>query len=189
MAHFFIDRPIFAWVIAIVIMLGGYLAIKTLPISQYPTIAPPSISIRATYPGADAKTVEDTITKVIEQNMVGLDGYMYMTSNSNSYGFSEIEITFEPGTNADIAQVQVQNKLQQCQSQLPSVVQQNGIDVKKSTNSFLMVIGLVSDNPNTKAIDLSDYTISNLKEPLSRIEGVGDIMVFGSEYSDRKSVV
>ena len=153
MAHFFIDRPIFAWVIAIVIMLGGLLALNTLPVSQYPTIAPPSVSIRAEYPGANATTVEDTVTKVIEQNMIGLDGYMYMTSTSNSYGQSEIRITFEPGTNPDIAQVQVQNKLQQCQSQLPQVVQTSGIDVKKSTNSFLMVVGLISDDPNTKQID------------------------------------
>lgn len=185
MAHFFIDRPIFAWVIAIVIMLGGLLALNTLPISQYPTIAPPSVSIRAEYPGANATTVEDTVTKVIEQNMIGLDGYMYMTSTSNSYGQSEIRITFEPGTNPDIAQVQVQNKLQQCQSQLPQVVQTNGIDVKKSTNSFLMVVGLISDDPNTKQIDLSDFANSTMKEPISRIEGVGDITVFGSEYSMR----
>ena len=185
MAHFFIDRPIFAWVIAIVIMLGGLLALNTLPVSQYPTIAPPSVSIRAEYPGANATTVEDTVTKVIEQNMIGLDGYMYMTSTSNSYGQSEIRITFEPGTNPDIAQVQVQNKLQQCQSQLPQVVQTSGIDVKKSTNSFLMVVGLISDDPNTKQIDLSDFANSTMKEPISRIEGVGDITVFGSEYSMR----
>jgi hydrophobe/amphiphile efflux-1 (HAE1) family protein len=185
MARFFIDRPIFAWVIAIVIMLAGLLAINTLPVSQYPTIAPPSISISATYPGANAKTVEDTMTKIIEQNMIGLDGYMYMTSTSDSYGQSEIEITFEPGTDPDIAQVQVQNKLQQCQSQLPTVVQQNGIDVQKSTNSFLMVVGLVSDNPEHKEVDLADYAIANMQEPLSRVQGVGDITVFGSEYSMR----
>ena len=136
MARFFIDRPIFAWVIAIVIMLAGLLALNTLPISMYPTIAPPSISISASYPGANAETVENTITKIIEQNMIGLDGYMYMSSTSDSYGQAQIEITFQPGTNPDIAQVQVQNKLQQCQSQLPAVVQQNGIDVKKSTNSL-----------------------------------------------------
>lgn len=185
MARFFIDRPVFAWVIAIVIMLAGLLALNTLPISMYPTIAPPSISISASYPGANAETVENTITKIIEQNMIGLDGYMYMSSTSDSYGQAQIEITFQPGTNPDIAQVQVQNKLQQCQSQLPAVVQQNGIDVKKSTNSFLMVVGLLSSNPEVTETDLTDYAVANMKEPLSRIEGVGDITVFGSEYAMR----
>ena len=185
MAHFFIDRPIFAWVIAIVIMLGGLMAIHTLPVSQYPTIAPPTISISASYPGASAETVENTITKIIEQNMVGLDGYMYMSSTSDSYGMARTQITFEPGTNPDVAQMQVQNKLQQCQSQLPATVQQNGIDTRKSTNSFLLVVGLVSNNPEVKEIDLSDYAESYLKEPLSRIAGVGEIFVFGSEYSMR----
>lgn len=185
MAHFFIDRPIFAWVIAIVIMLGGLMAIHTLPVSQYPTIAPPTISISASYPGASAETVENTITKVIEQNMVGLDGYMYMSSTSDSYGMARTQITFEPGTNPDVAQMQVQNKLQQCQSQLPATVQQNGIDTRKSTNSFLMVVGLVSNNPEVKEIDLSDYAESYLKEPLSRLAGVGELFVFGSEYSMR----
>lgn len=185
MARFFIDRPIFAWVISIVIMLLGLLCISILPVSQYPTIAPPSVSIRATYPGANAQTVEDTITKIIEQNMIGLDGYMYMNSTSDSYGQSNIVITFEPGTNPDIAQVQVQNKLQQCQSQLPTIVQQTGINVEKSTNSFLMVIGLISDNPLHKDIDLADYAKSVMAEPLSRITGVGQIQVFGSEYAMR----
>lgn len=185
MARFFIDRPIFAWVISIIIMLAGLLALNTLPVSMYPTIAPPSVSIRASYPGANAETVENTITKIIEQNMIGLDGYMYMSSTSDSYGNAQIEITFQPGTNPDIAQVQVQNKLQQCQSQLPTTVQQNGIDVKKSTNSFLMVIGLHSSNPEVTSTDLTDYAVANMKEPLSRIEGVGDIEVFGSEYAMR----
>lgn len=185
MVKFFIDRPIFASVLAIILMLAGLLAITVLPVSQYPTIAPPSISIRSSYPGANAKTVEDTVTKIIEQNMIGLDGYMYMKSTSDSYGQSQIEITFQPGTNPDIAQVQVQNKLQQCQSQLPSVVQQNGIDVKKSTNSFLMIVGLVSDDPNAKEVDLADYAIANMQEPLSRLSGVGDITVFGSQYAMR----
>ena len=144
MARFFIDRPIFAWVLAIVIMLAGILSINTLPVSQYPTIAPPTVTIRSNYPGANAETVENTITKIIEQNMIGLDGYMYMSSSSDGYGSSEIKITFEPGTNPDIAQVQVQNKLNQCTSQLPTVVQQNGIDVKKSTLSFFIIIPLTS---------------------------------------------
>ena len=185
MARFFIDRPIFAWVLAIIIMLAGLLSINTLPVSQYPTIAPPTVSIRARYPGANAETVENTVTKIVEQNMIGLDGYMYMSSSSDGYGTSEIKITFEPGTNPDIAQVQVQNKLNQCTSQLPSVVQQNGIDVKKSTDAFLMVVGLISNDDNIKEYDLADYAHSTMKEPLSRIEGVGDITVFGAEYAMR----
>ena len=185
MARFFIDRPIFAWVLAIIIMLAWLLSINTLPVSQYPTIAPPTVSIRARYPGANAETVENTVTKIVEQNMIGLDGYMYMSSSSDGYGTSEIKITFEPGTNPDIAQVQVQNKLNQCTSQLPSVVQQNGIDVKKSTDAFLMVVGLISNDDNIKEYDLADYAHSTMKEPLSRIEGVGDITVFGAEYAMR----
>lgn len=185
MARFFIDRPIFAWVLAIVLMLAGMFSIFTLPVSQYPTIAPPSVSIRASYPGADASTVERSVTQIIEQNMTGLDGYMYMSANSDSYGNSDITITFEPGTNADIAQVQVQNKLQQTQSQLPTVVQQNGVNVSKSTDAFLMVVGLVTDDGLHDNTDLSDYIYANIKEPLSRVQGVGDIMVFGSQYAMR----
>ncbi len=185
MARFFINRPVFAWVIAIMIMLAGILSIKTLPVSQYPTIAPPSVSIRASYPGADATTTERAVTQIIEQNMVGLDGYMYMSASSDSYGNSSIQITFEPGTNADIAQVQVQNKMQQTQSQLPSTVQQNGVDVSKSTDAFLMVIGLVSKDDAHSNSDLSDYLVANIKEPLSRIDGVGSVQVFGGQYAMR----
>ena len=185
MARFFINRPIFAWVIAICIMLAGVFAVNTLPISQYPTIAPPSVSIRSNYPGADAATVERSVTQIIEQNMSGLDGFMYMKSNSDSYGNSEIVITFEPGTNADIAQVQVQNKMQQTQSQLPSSVQMNGVDVSKSTDAFLLVFSLVvKDNEHTEQ-DVADYLETNVKEPLSRIDGVGSLQVFGSKYAMR----
>lgn len=185
MPHFFINRPVFAWVIAIIIMLAGALAVMTLPIAQYPTIAPPSVSIRSSYSGADATTVERTVTQIIEQNMTGLDGYMYMSATSDSYGSSEITITFEPGTNPDIAQVQVQNKLQQCQSQLPETVQSNGVDVTKSTNAFLMVVGLsVKDDEHTSN-DLSDYIYANIREPMARIQGVGDLMVFGRQYAMR----
>ncbi len=185
MARFFINRPIFAWVIAIVIMLAGALAVMTLPVAQYPTIAPPSVSIRASYAGADATTVERTVTQIIEQNMTGLDGYMYMSATSDSYGNSDITITFEPGTNPDIAQVQVQNKLQQTQSQLPEVVQSNGVDVTKSTNAFLMVVGLVANDGEHTNTDLSDYIYANIREPMARVAGVGDLMVFGSEYAMR----
>ena len=185
MARFFIDRPIFAWVIAIVIMLAGATAVWTLPVSQYPTIAPPSVSIRSLYPGADASTVERSVTQIIEQNMTGLDGYMYMSANSDSYGNSEITITFEPGTNADIAQVQVQNKMQQTQSQLPQSVQENGVDVSKSTDAFLMVVSLVSKDDQHTNFEISDFLESTVKEPLSRVAGVGSLTVFGSEYAMR----
>lgn len=185
MARFFINRPVFAWVIAIMIMLAGLLSIHTLPVSQYPTIAPPSVSIRASYPGADATTTERAVTQIIEQNMVGLDGFMYMDASSDSYGNSSIQITFEPGTDADIAQVQVQNKMMQTQSQLPSVVQQNGVDVSKSTDAFLLVASLSATDDSHTSSDLSDYLVANIKEPLSRINGVGSVMVFGSQYSMR----
>ncbi len=185
MSRFFIDRPIFAWVIAIMIMLAGLLSVFTLPVGQYPTIAPPSVSIRSTYPGADASTVERSVTQVIEQNLTGLDGYMYMSSNSDSYGNSNIVITFEPGTNADIAQVQVQNKMQQVQSSLPTVVQQNGIDVSKSTDAFLLVFSLYSKDDDHTADDISDFLYSTIKEPMARVDGVGSLIVFGAEYSMR----
>lgn len=185
MSRFFINRPIFAWVIAIVIMLAGLVSVFTLPVSQYPTIAPPAVSIRASYPGADASTVERSVTQIIEQNMTGLDGYMYMSASSDSYGDSSITITFEPGTNADIAQVQVQNKLQQTQSQLPTVVQQNGVNVSKSTDAFLMVVGLNAIDGLHDNTDLSDYIYANINKPLARVAGVGDLMVFGSEYAMR----
>lgn len=185
MARFFINRPIFAWVIAICIMLVGLFSVNTLPVSQYPTIAPPSVSISANYPGADAQTVERSVTQIIEQNMTGLDGFMYMSATSDSYGSAEIDITFEPGTNPDIAQVQVQNKMQQTQSQLPSIVQQNGIDVSKSTDSFLLVASLVVNDGEHKSADVADYLESNLKEPLSRVDGVGSLELFGSKYAMR----
>ena len=185
MARFFINRPIFAWVIAICIMLVGLFSVNTLPVSQYPTIAPPSVSISANYPGADAQTVERSVTQIIEQNMTGLDGFMYMSATSDSYGSARINITFEPGTNPDIAQVQVQNKMQQTQSQLPSIVQQNGIDVSKSTDSFLLVASLVVNDGEHKSADVADYLESNLKEPLSRVDGVGSLQLFGSKYAMR----
>lgn len=145
MAKFFIDRPIFAWVIAIIIMLAGALAIIQLPVSQYPTIAPPAVSVSATYLGADAKTVQDSVTQVIEQNMNGIDNLMYMSSTSDSSGNVSITLTFDSGTDADIAQVQVQNKLQLAMPLLPQEVQQMGISVEKSTSSFLMVAGFISE--------------------------------------------
>ncbi|MGV7963624.1 efflux RND transporter permease subunit [Photorhabdus tasmaniensis] len=185
MPKFFIDRPIFAWVIAIITMLAGLLAIMKLPVAQYPTIAPPAISISATYPGADATTVQNTVTQVIEQNMNGIDNLVYMSSDSDSAGNMNITLTFEAGTNPDIAQVQVQNKLQLAMPLLPQEVQQQGIHVDKSTSSFLMVAGFISEDGSMSQEDIADYVGANVKDPLSRVTGVGDSMLFGNQYAMR----
>ena len=185
MARFFIDRPIFAWVIALVIMLAGSLSIMDLPIAQYPTIAPPAVPISASYPGASAKTVEDSVTQIIEQNMTGLDHLLYMSSQSDSAGNVSVTLTFMPGTNPDIAQVQVQNKLQQATTQLPQIVQQQGIKVQKTSSSFLMVVSFISTDGSMGNDDLADYVVANIKEPLSRLDGVGEIQLFGSQYAMR----
>ncbi|MEY8710567.1 multidrug efflux RND transporter permease subunit AcrB [Mangrovibacter phragmitis] len=185
MAKFFIDRPIFAWVIAIIIMLAGALAILKLPIAQYPTIAPPAIQITASYPGADAKTVQDTVTQVIEQNMNGIDGLMYMSSTSDSSGTVQITLTFDSGTNPDIAQVQVQNKLQLAMPLLPQEVQQQGVSVEKSSSSFLMVMAMISTDGSMTQDDIADYVGSNIKDPISRTSGVGDVQLFGAQYAMR----
>ena len=185
MANFFIRRPIFAWVLAIILMMAGALAIMQLPVAQYPTIAPPAVAISATYPGADAQTVQDTVTQVIEQNMNGIDNLMYMSSTSDSAGSVTITLTFQSGTDPDIAQVQVQNKLQLATPLLPQEVQQQGIAVEKSSSSFLMVAGFVSDNPQTTQDDISDYVASNIKDSISRLNGVGDVQLFGAQYAMR----
>ncbi|MGR5333153.1 efflux RND transporter permease subunit [Photobacterium damselae] len=185
MSRFFIGRPIFAWVIAIIIMLAGTMAILTLPVAQYPTIAPPAIQISATYQGASAKTVEDSVTQVIEQNMTGLDNLMYMSSTSDSSGNASITLTFEAGTDPDIAQVQVQNNLQRATSQLPTEVQQLGISVRKSTSSFMSVTAFVSADNSMTGQDIMDYVSSRVKDPVSRVAGVGDVMVFGTQYAMR----
>ena len=185
MANFFIRRPIFAWVLAIILMMAGALAIMQLPVAQYPTIAPPAVAISATYPGADAQTVQDTVTQVIEQNMNGIDNLMYMSSTSDSAGSVTITLTFQSGTDPDIAQVQVQNKLQLATPLLPQEVQQQGIGVEKSSSSFLMVAGFVSDNPQTTQDDISDYVASNIKDSISRLNGVGDVQLFGAQYAMR----
>ncbi|HAX2456636.1 TPA: multidrug efflux RND transporter permease subunit AcrF [Escherichia coli] len=185
MANFFIRRPIFAWVLAIILMMAGVLAILQLPVAQYPTIAPPAVSVSANYPGADAQTVQDTVTQVIEQNMNGIDNLMYMSSTSDSAGSVTITLTFQSGTDPDIAQVQVQNKLQLATPLLPQEVQQQGISVEKSSSSYLMVAGFVSDNPDTTQDDISDYVASNVKDTLSRLNGVGDVQLFGAQYAMR----
>ncbi|MTV37947.1 efflux RND transporter permease subunit [Duganella radicis] len=185
MSRFFIDRPIFAWVVAIVIMLAGVIAILGLPISQYPSIAPPSISISGTYPGASAKTVEDAVTQIIEQKMKGIDGLRYMSSASDSTGGISITLTFKSGTNPDIAQVQVQNKLQLATPLLPAAVQQQGLVVAKATKNFLMVLGFVSEDGSMKQADIGDYVAASVIDPISRVEGVGDVTNFGSQYAMR----
>ncbi len=185
MARFFIDRPVFAWVIAILIMGIGALAIWTLPVSQYPQIAPPSVSVNATYPGASAETVENTVTQVIEQQMTGLDGLRYISSSSTAAGAATITLTFETGTDPDIAQVQVQNRLSQATPLLPEAVQRQGVTVRKSAAGFLMVIALISGDGALEQVDLSDYLASSVSDEISRVAGVGEVQVFGSPYAMR----
>jgi len=185
MPRFFIDRPIFAWVIAIMVMLVGLLAIKTLPVSQYPPIAPPQISINASYPGASAQTVQDTVTQVIEQKLNGIDNLIYMSSTSDSAGAVSINLTFKAGTDPNIAQVQVQNKLQLATPLLPQVVQKQGIQVVKSTRNFLLIIGLVSEDGSMDRHALTDYMVSNIQDIISRVEGVGELQQFGTQNAMR----
>lgn len=185
MSKFFIDRPIFAWVLALVIMLIGGLAILKLPVNQYPSIAPPSVGISVSYPGASAQTVQDTVVQVIEQKMNGIDGLRYISSQSNSDGSMSISITFEQDVDPDIAQVQVQNKLQLATPLLPQEVQQQGIRVTKSASNFLMVVGIISEDPNMTRYDIADYTVSNIQDPISRTQGVGDFQIFGAPYAMR----
>ena len=185
MARFFIDRPIFAWVIAIIVMLAGLLALTRLPISRYPTIAPPTITINANYPGASAQAVENSVTQIIEQAMTGLDGMEYMASTSDSNGSVSVTITFSSGTDPDIAQVQVQNKLQNATVLLPQIVQQQGLGVNKASAGFLQVIGFVSDDGSLTRQDIADFVSSTLVDPLSRVPGVGGVQVFGGQYAMR----
>ncbi|WP_454883214.1 efflux RND transporter permease subunit [Sphingomonas oryzagri] len=185
MSRYFIDRPIFAWVIAIILMLAGILAIRSLSVAQYPEIAPPSIAITTLYPGADAQTLENTTTQVIEQQMKGLDHLEYFSSTSDSAGNLTITLTFAQGTNSDIAQVQVQNKLQQATPLLPQEVQQQGLRVTKATKNFLLIVALYSQDGSHNQVDLGDYVASKLQDPLSRITGVGDSQVLGAQYAMR----
>ena len=185
MAQFFIHRPIFAWVIALVIMLAGILTLTKMPIVQYPTIAPPTVTISATYPGASAETVENTVTQIIEQQMNGLDGLRYISSNSAGNGSSSMSLNFEQGVDPDIAQVQVQNKLQSATALLPEDVQRQGVRVTKSGASFLQVLAFYSPDGSMTADDIKDYVNSNISEPLSRVAGVGEVQVFGGSYAMR----
>ena len=185
MSNFFIHRPIFAWAITIVIMLAGIASILNLPIAQYPTIAPPAITIKASYTGASAKTIEDSVTQVIEQSMTGLDNLLYMSSTSDSSGSAEITLTFSADTDPDTAQVQVQNNLQQATSRLPTAVQNQGTSVTKSTSGFMSVTALYSPNGSMTAGDIQDYANSNIKDIVSRVNGVGSVTVFGPSYAMR----
>jgi multidrug efflux pump len=185
MSRFFIDRPIFAWVIAIVIMLAGALSITVLPIAQYPDIAPPAVTISATYPGASPETVENTVTQIIEQQLTGLDGLVYFSSSSDTTGSASITATFKAGTNPDIAQVQVQNKLQLAIPRLPAEVQQQGVVVAKAQSGFLMIVALYDDSGKLDSSDVGDYIASKLQDPISRITGVGQATLFGGQYAMR----
>ncbi|WP_275157470.1 efflux RND transporter permease subunit [Citrobacter koseri] len=184
-SRFFVRRPVFAWVIAILIMLAGILAIKTLPVAQYPDVAPPSVKISATYTGASAETLENSVTQVIEQQLTGLDNLLYFTSTSSSDGSVSIDVTFEQGTDPDTAQVQVQNKVQQAESRLPSEVQQSGVTVVKSQSNFLLIAAVYDKSDRASSSDIADWLVSNVQDPLARVEGVGSLQVFGAEYAMR----
>jgi HAE1 family hydrophobic/amphiphilic exporter-1 len=185
MSRFFLDRPVFAWVIAIAMMLAGGLAIYNLPISQYPPIAPPSIAISAVYPGATAKTVEDSVVQIIEQKMTGLDRMLYLSATSDSSGQGRLELTFAPGVDPDLAWSKVQNKLQLAMPMLPEVVQRQGVSVSKSTRNYLMIVGLTTESDSLDQNDLTDYAVSQIQPSLARVPGVGEVEAFGSQYSMR----
>ena len=185
MSRIFIDRPIFAWVLAIVVMLAGLGAIATLPVEQYPDVAPPVVNIRATYPGASAETVENSVTQIIEQQLTGIDGLLYFASSSTSRGQVNISVTFAKGTDPDIAQVQVQNQVQQALPRLPQPVQQQGVRVTKSNPDFLLIVAVYDSTDQRTNRDVSDYLASNIQDPISRVPGVGEVNVFGAPHAMR----
>lgn len=185
LSNFFLDRPVFAWVIAIIMMLAGALAIYNLPVSQYPPIAPPSIAIEAFYPGASAETVENSVVQIIEQQMTGFDNLLYMNASSDSNGSGRLELTFAAGTDPDLAWAKVQNKLQLAMPSLPEVVQRQGIRVNKSTRNYLILVGLVSEDGSMDGADLRDYAKSNVEKVLARVPGVGEVGTWGSQYAMR----
>jgi len=185
MARFFIDRPVFAWVIAIGMMLAGLLALRSMAVSQYPAIAPPAISINVTYPGASAETVQTTVVQIIEQQLSAIDNLLFFDSQTTKDGQARIQLTFAPGTNSDTAQVQVQNRVQLAVPRLPLTVQQQGIRVVKSSGNYLLVVGFVSTDGRMERLDISDYLVSNLQDPISRTPGVGDFQIFGAQYAMR----
>jgi len=185
LSRFFLQRPVFAWVIAIILMVAGGLAIYNLPISQYPPIAPPSIAIEAFYAGASAETVENSVTQIIEQKMTGFDKMLYLSATSDSAGAARVELTFAPGTDPDLVWSQVQNKLQLAMASLPEVVQRQGVKVSKSTRNYLLVVGLISEDGSMDGDDLRDFAQSSLEKVLSRVPGVGEVNVFGGQYAMR----
>lgn len=185
MSKFFIDRPTFAWVIAIIIMVAGGLSITALPVAQHPSIAPPTVAVTAVYPGASAKTLEDTVTQVIEQKLNGLDHLRYIESTSESAGLVTITVTFDVGTNPDTAQVQVQNKVSLALASLPAEVQTQGVRVVKSVRNFLIVLGFVSEDGKLSAADLGDFAVGTIQDPISRLPGVGDVQSFGTQHAMR----
>ncbi|MFS7223485.1 efflux RND transporter permease subunit [Rahnella inusitata] len=184
-SRFFVRRPVFAWVISILIMMAGIMAIRTLPVAQYPDVAPPSVKIKATYTGASAETLENSVTQVIEQQLTGLDNLLYFSSSSSSDGSVDITVTFQQGTNADTAQVQVQNKVQQAESRLPTEVQEAGVTVTKSQSSFLLIMAVYDKTDKATSSDIADWLVSNMQDPLARVSGVGSLQVFGAEYAMR----
>ena len=185
LARFFVFRPVFAAVIAICIMAAGALALLTLPVEQYPDIAPPAVNVTANYTGASAETVEDSVTQVLEQQIKGIDGLIYFSSSSSSAGQARISLSFDQGVNPDMAQVQVQNAVNQAITRLPQEVQQQGITVTKSQGDSLMVVALYDKSEQLTSLDISDFLVSSLQEPLSRVEGVGETTVFGAQYAMR----
>src|SRR6478672_7030597 len=185
MSRIFIDRPIFAWVIAIIIMLMGLGAIFSLPVAQYPDVAPTQINVRASYPGASAATLESSVTQVLERQLTGIDGLLYFSSSSTARGQVNISAVFEKGVDPDIAQVQVQNKVQQAVSRLPSQVQQQGVTVTKGAPDLLMIVAIFDKTDKSTNFDVSDWLTTNMQDDLSRVPGVGDVNVFGSSYAMR----
>src|SRR3712207_2566123 len=185
MSRIFIDRPIFAWVIAIIVMLMGLGAIFSLPIEQYPDVAPPQVNIRTSYPGASAETVQNSVTQIIEQQLTGIDGLLYFSSSSTSRGSVSISATFEKGTDPDTAQIQVQNQVQQALSRLPQQVQQQGLRVTKSNPDFLLLVGVYDATDRVTNQDVSDWMASNMQDQIARVQGVGDTNVFGAPYAMR----
>ena len=185
LSKFFLERPVFAWVIAIILMTAGGLAIYNLPISQYPPIAPPTIAVEAFYPGASAETVENSVTQIIEQKMTGFEDLLYLSATSDSSGAARLELTFDPGTDPDLAWAEVQNKLQTAMASLPEVVQRQGVTVRKSTRNYLIIVSLISKDESMDGSDLRDYAQSNLEKVLARVPGVGEVSTFGTPYAMR----
>lgn len=185
MSRYFIDRPVFAWVIALGILLGGFLALRSLPVEQYPEIAPPSLTISVVYPGADAETLEQNVTQIIEQELNGVDNFLYMSSDSRSNGTAEITLTFEAGTDIDIAQTEVQNRLSTVEARLPEDATRQGITVRQANAGFMMIVALTSESGDLSSVDLGNIASQQVIDEIRRVNGVGDVTLFGSEYARR----